>query len=182
MRSGGGQRVERGDDVRDGDRAAGPQHARHLRDGACLVGERAQRALRQRDVERRVGERQRLGVAVHEAHAVGQPGGAGRALGALDRLRAQVDADHLCSEFAREQERGRAGAAGHVDHPVSGRELGELGEAQGQALAARVQLAVEQPLRGVALVQPGAAGLRIALEVEDGELDVHASAPRTCSR
>ncbi len=84
--------------------------------------------------------------------------------------------------FACEQGRGRAGAAGHVHHPLSRRELGELGEAQGQALAAGVQLAVEQPLGDVDLMQPGTAGLRVTFKVEDSELDVHASAPRTCSR
>ena len=103
---------------------------------------------------------------MHEARAVGEPSGAGLALGALDRPGAQVDADRLRPELACEQERGRAGAAGHVDDPLSRRERGELGEAQRQALAAGVQLPVEQPARGVALIELGAAALRIAVEVE----------------
>ena len=122
---------------------------------------------------------------MHEAHTLGQPGGAGLPLRALDRPGAQVDADRLGSELAREQQRGRAGAAGDIDDALSRRELGELGEAQRQALAAGMQLPVEQPARGVALIQPGAAALRVAVEVERrelGEPDGHASSARTCSR
>jgi hypothetical protein len=104
---------------------------------------------------------------------------------ALDRADAQVDADRLRSELTREQERGRARAAGDVDHPLSRCELGKLGEAQRQALAAGMQLPVEQPVCGVALVEPGAAALWVAVEVERwelGEPEAHASSPRTCSR
>ena len=64
---------------------------------------------------------------------------------------------------------------------------GEPSEPQRQPLAARVQLVVEQPARGVALVQAGAAALGVGLEVVEGDAGDHALAlaarsARTCAR
>ena len=76
-----------------------PDDARHLGDRPRLVGERAQRAFGERDVEAGVGERQRLGVADQEARALA---GAGRVPRLRDRTGAEVDADRLAAELARE--------------------------------------------------------------------------------
>ena len=64
---------------------------------------------------------------------------------------------------------------------------GEPGKPQREPLAAGVQLVVEQPAHGVALVQPGAAALGVGLEVEWGDAGDHAVVPaarsaRTCAR
>jgi hypothetical protein len=95
----------------------------------------------------------------------------------LDRAGAEVDADGDASQLAREQERGGAAAARDVDDPRAGRDAGEPREPQREPLAARVQLVVEQPAHGVALVQAGAAALGIGLEVERGDIGDHAVAP-----
>ena len=180
----GGEGVEVGGDVGDRDAPARPYDARHLRDRPRLVGERAQRALRQRDVEARVRERKRLGVAEQEARA---RAGGRRAACLLDRAGAEVDADGDAPQLAREQERGGAAAARDVDDARAGRDAGEPSEPQREPLAARVQLVVEQPARGVALVQPGAAALGVGLEFAERDAGDHALAlaarsARTCAR
>ena len=183
----GGEGIEVGGDVGDRDAPARPDDARHLRDRPRLVGKRAQRALRQRDVKARVRERKRVGVADQEA---GAHAGVGRTPRLRDRAAAEVDADRDAPQLSREQQRAGAAAARDVDDARAGRDAGEPREPQREPLAARVQLVVEQPAHGVALVQPRAGALGVGLKVERGEVGkraVHAVAPaarsaRTCVR
>jgi hypothetical protein len=168
-----------GGDVGDRDRPARPNDARHLGDRPRLVGERAQRAFGERDVEAGVAERQGFGVADQEARALAD---ARRVPRLRDRTGAEVDADRLAVQFAREKERGGSLAAGDVDDALTRRDAGQLRETQAQLLPARVELAAEQPEHLVALVELRAAGLQVI-----GQQAGHAIVPatrsaRTCLR
>jgi hypothetical protein len=59
----GGEGIGIGGDVGDRDGPTRADDTRHFRNRPALVRERAQRALRQRDVEAGVRERERFGVA-----------------------------------------------------------------------------------------------------------------------
>ena len=107
-----------------------------------------------------------------------------------DRARAEVDADRDAAQLARQQQCGGPAATRDVDDALAGRDARELRESPRQPLAAGVQLIVEQPAHGIALVEPRAAAFRVGFEIERREVrerPVHAVTSaarpaRTCAR
>ena len=75
--------------------------------------------VREREpVERRVVERQPLGLALDELDSVAQAGGVDALPSLGEHLAALVEADDAAPRAAHELDRDRGGPGGHVQHPV----------------------------------------------------------------
>ena len=112
----------------EGDRAAGPADAQQLGGRPLVVG-REHRAEDGRDgVERRVGERQRLGVALEQLDVEALGGGALAA--ALEQRRHVVDADRGAA-VPGGGDGGVAAAGGDVEHAPAGVQVGGVAEVLG---------------------------------------------------
>src|SRR5918996_715818 len=146
---------------RAGSTAARSKDSLERRDGGRLVGEGAERALADDDVEGPCGEIQFLRVLDLEVHAVCETGIDCAAPSPGDQTRRQVDAPHRGPPLYRQKLRRGAEAARHVEHSVARTDTCQVGEPPREVVASRVEPATEEELHERAFERGDATGLEI---------------------